>query len=184
MEILKTYYNIISTSFFVAFIILAHIFSTGNYDWTKNTISDLGAQGYHRKLIMQIGFLSFGITLATGILLNGITWRTTAIFIYAICVALTGIFCTKPFTNVNYYSEIQSTLHSTFAQIAGVAFSVGILTQIFFTSDKSTNYSHILFFVLVIGLSATFGLIKNYQGVVQRVLYLTSFLWLLKYYKI
>lgn len=183
MEFLKSNYNIISTALFVLFIVVAHIFSTNNYDWTKNTISDLGAQGYNRKLIMQIGFLAFGLTLAIGIFLNGLSWRTSTILVYGLCVALTGVFCTKPFFDLDTYSTTQSTLHSTFAQIAGVSFSVGILTQIFFTTDKYLKYIHIAFFILVIGLSATFGLLKNYQGIAQRLLYLTSFIWLIKYYK-
>jgi hypothetical membrane protein len=183
MELLKSHYNIISTTFFVVFILVAHIFSADNYDWTKNTISDLGAQGYDRKLIMQIGFLAFGLTWTIGLLLNGLTWRTTPTLIYGLCVALTGVFCTKPFTDIATYSTSQSTLHSTFAQIAGVAFSIGILTQIFFTSNNSLKFMHVVFFILVIGLSVTFGLLKNYQGIAQRLLYLVSFIWLIKYYK-
>jgi len=183
MELLKTNYNIISTILFVVFIIIAHIFSTDNYDWTKNTISDLGAQGYDRKLIMQIGFLVFGLTFAIGIFLNGLSWRTSPILVYGLCVALTGIFCTKPFFDTNTYSTTQSTLHSTFAQIAGVTFSIGVLTQVFFSSDNNSKLIHVTFFVLIIGLSATFGLLKNYQGITQRLLYLTSFIWLIKYYK-
>jgi hypothetical membrane protein len=182
MNLFKSNYNIISTALFVVFIIAAHIVSTDNYNWTKNTISDLGAQGYAKKLIMQIGFLAFGLTLAIGLFLNGLTLRTSPIFIYGICVALTGIFCTKPFVYLETYSAAQSTLHSTFAQIAGVTFSIGILTQIFFTTDN-IKYIHLAFFILVIGLSATFGLLKNYQGIAQRLLYLTSFIWLIKYYK-
>lgn len=183
MDYIKSNYNIISTALFVLAIVVAHIFSTNNYDWTKNTISDLGAQGYDRKLIMQIGFLAFGVVLSSGIFLSGLSLRTAPILIYGLCVALTGIFCTKPFFDTNIYSTTQSTIHSTFAQIAGVTFSIGILTQIFFTTDKNLKYIHLTFFILVIGLAATFGLLKNYQGITQRLLYLTSFLWLLKYYK-
>jgi len=183
MELLKTNYNIISTILFVVFIIIAHVFSTNNYDWTKNTISDLGAQGYDRKLIMQIGFLAFGLVLSAGIFLNGPSLRTAPILVYGLCVALTGVFCTKPFFDNYTYSTTQSTLHSTFAQIAGVTFSIGVLTQIFLTTDNNVKYIHLAFFILVIGLSATFGLLKNYQGIAQRLLYLTSFIWLIKYYK-
>jgi hypothetical membrane protein len=128
MEFLKSNYNIISTTLFVVFIIVAHTFSEDNYDWTKNTISDLGAQGYERKLIMQIGFLAFGLTLAIGIFLNRLSWQTSPILVYGLCVALTGIFCTKPFFDLDTYSTSQSTLHSTFAQIAGVTFSIDVLT--------------------------------------------------------
>jgi hypothetical membrane protein len=95
MDYIKSNYNIISTALFVLAIVVAHIFSTNNYDWTKNTISELGSQGYDRKLIMQFGFLAFGLTLSAGILANDLTWRTTPILIYGLCVGLTGIFCTN-----------------------------------------------------------------------------------------
>lgn len=183
MQTLKSSYPIISTLLFVLFIIAAHLFSTNHYDFTRNTISDLGSQGYDRKLIMQIGFLSFGLILTTGILLNGFTWRTTPILVYGVCVALTGVFCTKPFFNPAPYSIIESTLHSTFAQLAGISFSIGMLTQLFFSTSNQAKMIHLLFFLLVIGLSMSFGLLKNYQGITQRLLYLISFIWLVRYYK-
>lgn len=183
MDLFKSNYNIISTALFVLFIFVAHIFSTHNYDWTKNTISDLGSQGYDRKIIMQFGFLIFGLTLMAGISLNGITWRTTPILIYGLLVGLTGIFCTKPFFGLGNYSETQTAIHSALAQLAGVSFTIGILVQLFYTEDKIEKWIHFAFFILVIGLSASFGLLKNYQGIAQRLLYLTSFIWLIKFYK-
>lgn len=183
MDLLKANYNIISTALFVIFIIIAHIFSTNNYDWTRNTISDLGSQGYDRKLIMQIGFLVFGLTLGTGIILNGLTWRTAPILVYGLCVALSGIFCTKPFFDLDIYSMTQSTIHSALAQIAGVSFSIGILAQIFFTTNNNTKLIHLIFFLVIIGFSLSFGLLKNYQGIAQRLLYLASFVWLIKYFR-
>lgn len=183
MEFLKNNYNTISTLFFVIVILIAHIFSTNNYDWTKNTISDLGSQGYDKKMIMQFGFLFFGVILTIGILLNGFTLRNSPILIYGLCVGLTGIFCTKPFFVVENYSPFQASIHSGLAQIAGMTFSIGILVQIFFTSNNNEKLIHLLFFILVIGFSLSFGLTKNYQGIAQRLLYLTSFIWLIKFYK-
>ena len=183
MDFLKNNYNIISTAFFLFAIVVAHIFSTNNYDWTKNTISDLGSQGYDRKIIMQFGFLAFGLTLSAGILINGLTWRTTPILIYGLCVGLTGVFCTKPFFNLDNYSASQAIIHSALAQIAGATFTLGILVQLFYSADKSEKWIHFMFFILVVGLSASFGLVKNYQGITQRLLYLTSFIWLIKFYK-
>ena len=132
---------------------------------------------------MQIGFLAFGLTLTTGLLLNGITGRTTPILIYGLCVALTGIFCTRPFTDIATFSTSQSTLHSIFAQVAGMAFCIAILTQLFLTTNNNLKFIHAVFFILVIGLSMTFGLLKNHQGIAQRLLYFVSFIWLIKYYK-
>lgn len=184
MDFIKNNYNIISTILFVLAIIVAHVFSTNNYDWTKNTISDLGSQGYSRKLIMQVGFLGFGLALTLGIILNGLTWRTLPILIYGLCVGLTGIFCTKPFFLIDNYSELQSSVHSVLAQIAGISFTLGILIQLLYSTDNNEKWVHFIFFIMVIGLSASFGLAKNYQGVFQRLLYLTSFIWLIKFYKI
>jgi hypothetical membrane protein len=183
MDYLKSNYHIISTTIFVLAIVVAHIFSTNNYDWTKNTISDLGAQGYERKLIMQTGFLAFGLILSAGILTKGLTWRITPIFIYGVCVGLTGIYCTKPFFNLDNYSVSQETLHSAFAQIAGITFTLGILVQMFYSTDKNEKWIHFIFVILVLGFSASFGLTKNFQGVAQRLLYLVSFIWLVKFYK-
>lgn len=183
MILFKSYYNILATTIFIVAILFAHLLITDKYNWTQNTISDLGAQGYKYKYIMQTGFLLFGTVLATGIFFNGLSWRVLPILIYGIAVAFTGIFCTKPFSGNLPYSIVASNLHSTFAQVAGIAFSIGILIQLFFTTDINTKYLHIVFFLFVIGLSSAFGLVKNYQGIIQRLLYLVSFIWLMRFYK-
>ena len=132
---------------------------------------------------MQVGFLAFGVVLVVGLLLNGLAWRKAPILIYGLCVALTGIFCTQPFFEVDGYSSVESSLHSAFAQIAGVSFSIGILVQVFFESNPRLKLIHLAFFVSVIGLSAAFGLLSNHQGILQRLLYLVSFAWLILCYK-
>ncbi|MEZ5174202.1 MAG: DUF998 domain-containing protein [Bacteroidia bacterium] len=184
MDYFKNNYPIISTALFVMSILLAHSFSVSSYEWTRNTISDLGSQGYDRKWIMQAGFIAFGITIVTGILMNGLTWRTSPVLIYGLCVGLTGVFCTKPFLNIEVYSQSQAAIHSALAQIAGIAFTLGILIQLFYSTNKSEKWIHFMFFILVIGFSASFGLLKNYQGIAQRLLYLTSFIWLIKFFRI
>lgn len=185
MDFLKSQYNIISIILFVLCIVIAHLVATNNYDFSKNTISDLGAQGYDRKLIVQTGFLLFGLTITAGVIANGLSLRTSPILIYGFCVALTGVFCTKPFFDISHinYSETQSNLHSLFAQIAGLSFSIGILAQLFNETDRTGKIIHLVFFVLIIGLSATFKLLENYQGIAQRFLYLISFLWFINFYK-
>lgn len=183
MDYFKSNYNIISVALFIMVIVLAHVFANNNYDWSKNTISDLGSQGYNKRLIMQIGFLVFGLLLTAGILINGLSLRTIPILIYALCVSLTGVFCTKPYIEQQSYSTLEATIHAALAQIAGVTFTLGILVQLFYTDDKSEKWIHFTFFLLIIILSASFGQIKNYQGIVQRLLYLTSFIWLIKFYK-
>lgn len=183
MEPFRTYYPGIATAVFVGVILVAHLAVTDNYKWTHNTISDLGAQGYPRKVIMQTGFVAFGLLLAMGTLMNGLSWRSAPLLVYGLCVFMTGIFCTTPFTDVVTFSKKEAFLHSLFAQMAGFAFSIGILVQIFYSADIKTKCLHLAFLVLVLGLSAAFGLFKENQGITQRLLYGVSFAWLMVYYK-
>lgn len=183
MKFLKSNYNIIAVAVFILAIVIAHFFATHNYNWTKNTISDLGSQNYPFKSIMQFGFLGFGLILSFGILASGLTWSKTLILIYGLGVALTGIFCTQPFFPSDHFSISESNMHSLLAQIAGISFTVGILIHLFLAPNPREKWIHLIFFLLVIGFSISFGLSKNHQGIAQRLLYLTSFIWLIKFYK-
>lgn len=183
MEFFKNHYNLFAVEFFILAIVVADIFSTCNYNWTRNTISDLGSQGYPYRLIMQIGFLTFGFTLAFGIISSGLTWPKFPILIYAIGVALTGIFSTRPFFASDHYSLSESNIHSFLAQVAGVAFTVGILFQLYFSPSQKEKWINLIFLILVLGFSISFGLFKNHQGLAQRLLYFTSFIWLVKLFK-
>ncbi|MBK8089107.1 MAG: DUF998 domain-containing protein [Chitinophagaceae bacterium] len=185
MERIRSQYNSLAAIIFALLIIAAHLVAPATYDMVKNTISDLGSQGYEYKAIMQTGFILFGVILMMGISLNEISLRTMPLLIYALLVALSGIFCARPILNEEALisSEMQSILHPIFAQAAGVAFSIGILLQIFYAESKKRKTIHFLFLIAVIGLSIAFGLNHEFPGIIQRVLYLVSLLWLAVFYK-
>ena len=61
-------YNVIAVAVFIGIIIIAHLSANGSYSWKTNTVSELAAQGYERKWIMQIGFVLFGLILIFGII--------------------------------------------------------------------------------------------------------------------
>ncbi|MBK8109988.1 MAG: DUF998 domain-containing protein [Saprospiraceae bacterium] len=90
-------YPTISTTIFVLTIVVCACFYDPWLSGQKNTISDLGAQGHDRKLIMQFGFLAFGLTLTAGVLYKGLTWRSMPILMYGLCVGLTGVFVLNHF---------------------------------------------------------------------------------------
>jgi hypothetical membrane protein len=177
----------ISIIYFVAIIIIAHFFIPAEYNWTENTISDLGAQNYNNADIMRIGFIGFGILINLGILLNIFYYKKfkfpdILIMIYGISILLTGFFSTAPFDGSINYSLTHDRLHSIFAQIAGIAFSFAIIGYLII-AQSSKKYFHLIFFVLVIGISALFGLSANGiipidKGIIQRFLYFVSFIWI------
>ncbi len=185
MERIRSQYNRLAAIIFVLLIIAAHMLAPDNYNFVRHTISDLGSQGYEYKAVMQTGFILFGLVLMMGISLNEINLRTLPLLIYGLFVTLSGVFCSKPILNSEPFmsSEMQSILHPIFAQAAGLAFSIGILVQLFYAENKKQKIIHFLFFAAVIGLSVAFGLNHEFPGIIQRVLYFVSLIWLAVFYK-
>jgi hypothetical membrane protein len=172
--------------YFVGVIIIAHFFAPPGYVWTQNTISDLGSQGHVNKWIMQAGFIGFGILLTASFAwkwhqAGSVLLPDIPIVIYGLAVLMTGFFCAAPIHSSLNYSIQEAQLHSTFATIAGISLVAGILWNLFISPDK--RGFHLLFLILITGISLLFGLAEGGslpigKGLIQRMLYLTSFIWL------
>lgn len=173
----------VAVIFFVVTIVLAHFLADSNYKVQTNTISDLGAQGYSKGFVMQSGLFLFGVMLAVSVLINGVTILNAPILLYALCIAVTGVFSTKPFFGNDSYSVTQANLHSAFAQAAGILFCTAIAIQIYFEISLKVRLMHFVFLLLVLGMSVLFGVSKNYGGIFQRILYTVSFYWLCVYFR-
>jgi len=189
MSELRSKYNWISVVIFVVIIIIAHFFVPSSYDWKNNTISELASQNYSNKWIMKIGFILFGGVLSIGIASKSMYTKKLLIkefliLIYGLSILVSGVFSTKPFVEGLDYSELESQIHSYCASIAGVSFSISLLIFGFSESKMNLKFTHYGFFIFVIGCSALFGLLDSNVGIVQRIMYLGSFIWLLFYYNI
>ncbi len=178
-----------SVFYFVVVIITAHFFMPPEYHWTRNTVSDLAAQGLKYQWIMQLGFIGFGLLLNIGFVSKFISAKKVfypdlLIMIYGLAVLLTGIFSTEPFLEGVRFSVQEANLHSTFAQVAGLFFSIAILTYLIISPDPKLKLFHTIFLAFVLGISILFGMVENDiihlgGGLIQRTLYLVSFVWLL-----
>jgi len=179
-------FTILSVVFIVLVILIAQIIVPDPYNWMHNTISELASQGYAYKWVMQIGFIGFGVLLSIGAITNfrqegKYRFLHLPLLIYASGILMAGIFCTRPFVDGIPYSEVEARLHSSFASIAGFALSAAILLYIL-TDQSRRRILHAISLILVLGLSITFGLASSYAGIVQRILYLVGFSWLIFIY--
>jgi hypothetical membrane protein len=187
MTELITKYNWTSVGLFVVFIIVAHFFTTNPYDWRANTISELASQNYQYRWVMKIGFILFGGILAIGIINklingNGKLLTELPILIYGFAVLISGLYSTKPILDGIEYSELESKIHSYSAQIAGMAFSIGLLIYGFTETNTNLKIIHFVTFAFVVGFSALFGMMDSNVGIIQRIMYLGSFVWLTLFY--
>lgn len=178
---------LIAVLYFVAVVVLAHFFVPPIYDWTQNTISDLASQGHTYKWIMQAGFIGFGSFLAASSVYyfwqdkkRTFLWLVAG---YGFSILITGFFCAAAIDPSIEYSLQEASIHSMFATIAGLCMSLGIFWQVVTSSTPRERWMRILFLVLVMGISALFGLAENHiveigKGIVQRALYLAGLAWL------
>ena len=184
---MKTKLFLIAVLYFISVIVLAHFFVPPVYDWTQNTVSDLAAQGHVYKWIMQVGFIGFGLMLTSASLLyftqNRKLYFLWFVAAYALSILVTGFFCAAAIDPSFEYSVPEANIHSLFATIAGICMSIGIVWQIFASSTNYERGTRLVFLILVMGISALFGLAENHvleigKGIVQRSLYLAGLMWL------
>ena len=174
--------------FFVTVIIIAHFFAPPDYQWAQNTISDLAGQGLKNQWIMQTGFIGFGALLNLGFILKFVSARNVSysdlpIMVYGLAILLSGFFSTAPIIQGEKYSEQESSLHSLFATVAGISFTMGIFYRAITAPTSAERWMHVFFLVLVMVASLLFGLCENGRiqfgkGLAQRGLYLVSFTWI------
>nr|WP_299342839.1 DUF998 domain-containing protein [Allomuricauda sp.] len=178
-------YNVFAVFVFVSFIIVAHILAIDSYDWCEHTISELAAQNYKDRLVMKSGFILFGGILFLGVLRKLLNKQSDfiaelSIVFYALAVFVSGLYSTKPFIRGLHYSESEALVHSIAATVAGTSFCMALL--IFSIKDNKRRFVHALFFVFATICSALFMISEQNLGLIQKIMYLGSFIWLVLFY--
>jgi len=180
-------HNIVAVLYILVAIIIAQILIPETYDWVTNSISQLGAQDYDQAWIMQAGFIGFGLILAFGIVKRLIkkqaSWQSDVpLLIYTIAIIFTGVFQAKPFSASDDYSIQEAKIHSGFAISAGLALSLSMFVYIFISKSQIEKVWHWIFMFLIMIFSMLFFMVKEYDGVIQRILMLIGFIWLVFLY--
>jgi hypothetical membrane protein len=189
MEWIKIYYPILSVGYIGLCILAAHVVAGKQYSRTQNTISDLGAQGYDRGWIMRMGFVGFGLIMCGGILLKFMEGTVfylvdIPILLYAMAILFSGIFSTEPLEEGKSFSQMSDALHSVFVKSAGIALIIALLMSALLAPNSKIRMVHVLFLVLVTLISGILGFRKKHSGVIQRLLFLVCFIWLIVGYNI
>jgi hypothetical membrane protein len=178
---MKTYN--IAVAYIVIFLILAHLAAPETYRWQQHTISQLAAQAYANAWIMRLGFIGFGvlvqITGVTRIRLRPRLWyREVPIMLYGLAILLAGIFLTEPFVEGVPFSAGEARLHSLFATSAGVMITLATLLYALTDMPPSRRSVHWIALALITLVSFLFGAMPAIGGVLQRLLWVIGFAWL------
>jgi hypothetical protein len=179
----------IAVALLAAGILVAQALAQTSYRWMEHTISSLAAQDHPLPWIMQAGFIVFGLLLVTGLSAkseaNGrLLPPDLALILYGLAVVVTGFFCERPLDPELSYSLGEARVHSAFAILAGVFLTTGVLGYLLTEPQPERRSVHLAFLLLISFLSLAFGLaeigqLSFPQGLLQRVLYAVSLVWLM-----
>lgn len=178
---------IASVCFFGIMTFLAERKAPEGYSVKENTISELACQTYVDRSIMQWGYRGFGIILFSGIFIffNDSVKEphySVPLGCYALFMFLSGIYSTKPFEHLVFYSVKQSKVHAFVSQMAGLSLSLLIVMKFVVVVGGINRVINIVAFVFTLYLSAQVGRKSGKRGYYQRILYFGCFLWLIYAY--
>lgn len=178
---------ITSILFFGISIFIAERKAPEEYDEKFNTISELGCQTYENRAVMQWGFKGFGILLFIGVLVNGSDslkemYFSIPLISYSVFMFLSGVFSTKPFEHLVFYSLKESKLNALFTQLAGLSLALLIVMKLIMVTGVANRIINISVLVFTLYTSAQSGRNIDNKGVYQRIMYLGCFFWLIYAY--
>ncbi|MGL1891046.1 MAG: DUF998 domain-containing protein [Spirochaetaceae bacterium] len=166
------------------FIFVAQTNAPEEYSSRINTINELGCQTYENRNIMQWGFKGFGVIIIVGVLYDSSTslaqlYYSIPLFAYGLFMFLSGVFSTKPFEHLVFYSVKENKIHTLFSQLAGLSIALLVVMKLVMITGAINRVVNISTLVFVLYTSAQVGRSKEFRGIYQRVMYLGCFLWLI-----
>lgn len=178
---------IASITFFGIMTFYAERKAPVEYSTKENTISELACQTYENRSIMQWGYKGLGILIISGLLIffnNSVKelYYSIPLFFYAIFMFLSGVFSTKPFEHLVFYSIKESKVNTLCNQMAGLALALLIVMKFIVELGTFNRIFNAFVLVFVLYFSAQVGRKSEKSGTYQRILYFGSFLWLIYAY--
>ena len=156
-------------------------YTVEEYSPVSNLISELGAQNTQNNFVMISGFLVLGL----GIAVDGLRWfgKPMIPFItFGLFMALAGIFAHKPMSPSSPFSEVVHQIHSGLATLAGVSITLGLAWQAAIRANSRHRGITAILAVLCFVLPLCMLAFQDFQGLIQRIMYLLIFTWIWVYY--
>ncbi len=142
-----------------------------------HTTSHLGAQGSPYAWIMNVTFILLGLSAISCIMKTKTMYHFIFGFVFAASLMMAGIFQHASF--VDGYSSVvwKDQLHSIFATLTGTSF-VFLSFGHGMMSNNKQRYLAIGIAGLSTFLSLFMMLYPSIMGILQRIMFITSFYWL------
>lgn len=164
--------------------------ATPDYSHLSETVSQLGAQGRQHALVMQVGFVVYGLLIsALAIGLRSLSRSSSAklssllLALYGGSVLLTGLFQDGP-NGPNAQRNLEDALHGAFGQMAFFAFVLSVLSFARAARSDSALQDMVVPSLVVVVADLVLGLLflleayRPLEGLVQRLSFGISLAWI------
>lgn len=157
-------------------ILAGPFYSVPEYRLVSNTISELGAQQTPHNFFAIFGFLAFGL----GIVLDWVrqpSRQTLPFMLFGLSMMIAGIFPHKPLGIGTPYNEVVDSIHSGAATLGGLFITLGFLTESVRTTSNKRRVITLALATLCFFLPLGMFSLPNLQGILQRIMFASVFLW-------
>jgi len=160
-------------------------FSAAGYSILSNTTSQLGAQNTPNAWVMNITFGLLGLACIgeASLYLKEYWFQKILLIIFGLGLILTAIFQHAPINEAVAYNLLEDQIHSISASIVGFSFTIFSISVAFIEETNKRRIIALCMGLLATGLSFLMFSVTDLTGVWQRLMFTTSFAWLLFFFE-
>jgi hypothetical membrane protein len=160
---------------------LLPFFTEQGYSIIRHTTSQLGAQNTKNAWIMNITFALMGLTsIYAGWEHYSRFWlHKILLLLFGMSLVFAAIYSHAPINPLVDYHIREDELHSVFASSTGFGFTILAISTGFIKKDMKRKRLPIFIGILATVLSMMMFSIESYMGIWQRMIFVTSFGWLI-----
>ncbi len=168
--------------FFITISFVLPIFSFEGYSIIRNTTSHLGAQGSPNAWIMNLLFITLGLTSLRIVLSSKVYFHQMIGSFFGVSLLLTGLFRHGSLIDPSTSNLLLDQMHSIFATTTGISFVFLSFGHAFMTKARQKIAG---FLLGIISTLISFGMMifPDYMGLLQRLMFILAFGWLFFYMK-
>ena len=165
-------------------MILGALASDPAYSTVSNTTSELAGQGMPNAWIMRAGFAAFGLAaiLSAGLRLREAPLMHLPVILFGLGMIGVAIWSAAPLDPALAFDAEQDRLHSLLASGVGFAFALACGVRIFLPGGNPFEGVSWLGLIVSIAIPLAMTRFPEIDGVLQRIMFAVSALWLWQRY--
>ncbi|QUH22843.1 DUF998 domain-containing protein [Methanobacterium alkalithermotolerans] len=156
-------------------------YSFPGYSLLNHTTSHLGAQNAPNAWIMNLTFIILGLACAgeSFLHLKRYPLNQILLIIFGVGLFMVGIFHHAPVIGNDNYSIMEDNLHSIFASLVGISFTLFAFSAVFIENNNLRRIIALVVAIMAIILSILMFRVVDYMGIWQRIMFIAAFSWLI-----